>query len=450
MTYKEAVAYLDSLVNFEKAAGGGYYSSFKLERTRYLAMLCGDPHLAIPAVHVAGSKGKGSTATFIHSILREAGLDAGLYTSPHLISVRERIQMGGGPVTEEEFAGLISHLIPAIDEFLKARGDRPTYFEVCTMAAFLFFKEMRADIMVLETGLGGRLDSTNIVTPLVSVITSLSYEHTAVLGDRLQDIAFEKCGIIKRGVPAISAAQEDEAAHVIEKVAADRGAPLYIAGRDILFDEISSDTFSQSFDLKTPRAAYKGLSIKLLGSYQVENASLAAAAAEALRAKGFPVTDSSVRDGLANASWPGRLDVAARRPFIILDGAHNRASARQLRRAIEKSFPHRNLYLIIGMMSDKDITGICEELAPPAAGVYVTKSGSCRAEDPSRIKAVMERSGKSGAVIAPDISSALALARGRASSEDLILVTGSLYLVGEALRALNIRGRELSDITAGV
>ena len=437
MKYTEAVDYLDSLINYENTAKYDYGTSFKLDRMKRFAGLMGDPQANVPSAHIAGSKGKGSTASFLAGILKEAGLSTGIFTSPHLLSVRERIRINDGAISEEAFTAIIERIVPVAKKLELEHGERPTYFEACTMAAFLYFDDQRADCMVLETGLGGRLDSTNIVTPLVSVITSISYEHTDKLGRTLGSIAFEKAGIIKPGVPVICAAQDIAAMKVIDGAAAKNNSTLTRIGREIGFNVTSAGMDGQSFDIKGPSWKYEDLSITLLGGHQVENASLAVAAAEILKSEWGSIDEGAVRRGVSGTRWPGRLDVVKRNPLIVLDGAHNKASADRLRVAVKSVFEYNRLHVILGVMAEKDLAGICEELSPAADKVYVTRSGSPRAADPAILESLFKGLGKEDVFVARDVTHALDAAEIDASPDDMILVTGSLYVVGEAIRYLS-------------
>jgi dihydrofolate synthase/folylpolyglutamate synthase len=408
MTYREALDYLDSFINFEKSDGYDYRASFKLERMKRLAALLGNPQNYTRSIHIAGSKGKGSTASYVHSILVSTGFRTGLYTSPHLVSFCERIRVGYDLIGEEDLARIMGRIKTAVESSMK--DNRPTFFEIYTALAFSYFKEKKVDFAVYEVGLGGRLDATNIIKPLVCAITPLSYEHTDKLGNTLTEIAVEKCGIIKNNAICVSAPQEDEALKVIEDICAQRNSSLILAGRDIRFKELESGERASIFDVR-------GIGV-----------------IEALRMRNVVVPDEAVRDGIMRARWPGRLEVIGRRPFVILDGAHNRASGRILIEAVKKIFKYGKLILVLGVSKDKDVKGILGELLPEAGPVILTKSKVLnRALEPARIKEDILATGRGpeDVIITHNTEEALDKALAMAGHEDLVLITGSLYIVGE-------------------
>ncbi len=432
MTYPEALKYLESLVNFEKSDGYNYRTSFKLERMKRLAALLGDPQRSVRSIHIAGSKGKGSTASYVHSMLLSAGFKTGLYTSPHLVSFRERIRIGAELISEEDLARILDRIKSVIESSMKEMT--PTFFEVCTSLAFIYFKEKKADIVVYEVGLGGRLDATNLLEPLVSAITPLSYEHADKLGDTLTDIAREKCGIVKSGSICVSAPQEEEALNVIEETCRERRVRLILVGREINFKELESVEYSNRFDVSGPSADYKGVETSLLGPHQAINASTAIGIIEALKLKGVVVPERAVRNGIRDTRWPGRLEVIERRPFVVLDGAHNKASARILIESIKKIFRYRRLILLLGVSKDKDIRGILEELLPWSDTVILTRSKvTSRALDPVKMEEDILNMdhGVKDVILTSNTEEALSSALSMASPEDLVLITGSLFVVGE-------------------
>jgi dihydrofolate synthase/folylpolyglutamate synthase len=432
MTYREALKYLDSFVNFEKSDGYNYKQSFKLERMKRLAALLGGPQRSTRSIHIAGSKGKGSTASYVHSILGGAGFKAGLYTSPHLVSFRERIRIGGRLISEEDMSRILSDIKETIDFHMK--DEMPTFFEVYTAIAYLYFKEKNVDFAVYEVGLGGRLDATNVIEPLVCAITPISYEHTDKLGDTLSEIAAEKCGIIKDNTICVSAPQEEEALKVIEDICKARKARLILIGRDIKFKELASDENSNTFGVSGAFREYEGLKTSLIGPHQIVNAATAIGIIEALRLRNVVIPEEAVRSGINDAKWPGRLEVIDRRPFILLDGAHNKASASILAEAVKKIFKYKNLILVLGVSKDKDVKGILEELIPISDSVVLTKSKMVeRAMEPAKIKEEilnMEHSIKD-IILTCNTEEALSRALSLACPEDLVLITGSLFIVGE-------------------
>jgi dihydrofolate synthase / folylpolyglutamate synthase len=432
MTYREALKYLDSFINFEKSDGYNYKTSFKLERMKRFAALLGDPQESVRSIHIAGSKGKGSTASYIHSILGAAGFKTGLYTSPHLVSFRERIRIGCELISEEDLSRILAKIKGTIGSRMK--DEMPTFFEIYTAIAYLYFKEKRIDFAVYEVGLGGRLDATNLVEPLVSAITPLSYEHTDKLGDTLEEIAAEKCGIIKRGSVCVSAPQEEKALKVIEDTCRSKEIRLILIGRDIKFKELASDENSNRFSVSGWFGEYKDLKTSLIGSHQIVNAATAIGVIEALKARDVAVPEEAIRFGIRDARWPGRLEVINRKPFVLLDGAHNRASAKILVNAIKNVFKYKKLILVFGVSKDKDVKGMLEELLPICDSIVLTRSKVLnRALEPANIKEeiLSIRDSAKEIILEPDTGEALSASLSMASPEDLILVTGSLFIVGE-------------------
>ena len=437
MTYPEALQYLNSFIDYERQSRYNYNKAFELGRMRRLARLLGNPHEEIRSIHVAGTKGKGSTSAIIQSILTQAGFKTGLYTSPHLVSFRERIRIGGSLITEEDVGRILEKVRSATEEL---DDEGLSFFEVYTALAYLYFKEKRCDFAVYETGLGGRLDATNIIEPLVSVITPISYEHTDKLGTTLRQIASEKGGIIKEGGICVLAPQEKEALGALEKICEAKKARIILVGRDVRARELSSDEEKEAFSVSGMSAEYPRLEMRLLGSHQVLNASTAIAAVETLRGHGIEISAGDIRKGIAAAVWPGRLEIVSREPFVALDGAQNRASADALASAVKKIFrgrgKYKNLILVLGVSKDKDIKGILDELLPIADRVILTKSKIVeRAAEPSAIRELM--GGRAGeAILTANVKEAMEKAFSKAGKEDLILITGSLFVVGEVIELL--------------
>ncbi len=434
MTYQEALQYLSQFIDFEKKDSYSYNLSFKLDRMRMLCSLLGDPQVGMKSIHVAGTKGKGSTAAIIQSILMVSGFRVGLYTSPHLVSFRERIRIGDEIISEEDVCAHLGTVRIAVD---KMGQDKPSFFEVYTALAFLYFKDKDIDFAVYETGLGGRLDATNVIDPLVSAITPISFDHTQILGDSLAKIAMEKAGIIKEDGICVSAPQEDEALKVIDDVCAEKGSQLILVGRDIIFKDLSASDEEMVFNLTGLFGKHANLHLKLLGFHQMVNAAVAIGVVDSLRLSGISVGDDAIRKGIESARWPGRLEVVRKRsPRIILDGAQNKASADQLSRSVRRLFKYKRLILVLGVSKDKDIKGILKELVPIADSIVLTKSKLIeRAMEPERIKDLITPKTKDVAVTM-STKEALDKAMSQASPSDLILVTGSLFVVGEAREIL--------------
>ena len=427
MNYQAALSYILSFTDYEKVPAFLYRAdNFDLRRMVELLDRLGNPHLTSPAIHIGGTKGKGSTAAMIASSLSAAGYRTGLYTSPHLHTFRERITVDGEMITEEEFSALTEKLQPEIDEVNRRHNyGEITTFEILTALAFAFFMERRVDFQVLEVGLGGRLDATNVVMPRIAVITSISLDHAEVLGDSLAKIAGEKAGIIKPGALVISAPQPKEVACVIEEVCRSKGVSLITVGRDVTWRKVKSDLSGQFFEVKGKACSHK-LIIPLLGEHQLENAAVAVAALEAL--------DIGVKDiarGLAQVQWPGRLEILRHEPLFLADGAHNTDSANRLRETIEKYLHFDRLILILGASSDKDIAGIVGELAPLSSLAIVTRSRHPRALAPELLLEELEKQGVKGE-LAESVSSAAERAMEIAGPRDLICATGSLFIAAEA------------------
>ncbi|MBN1526694.1 MAG: bifunctional folylpolyglutamate synthase/dihydrofolate synthase [Candidatus Omnitrophica bacterium] len=437
MNYPEAERYLNSLINYEKLDSYDYWASFRLDRIRELSRLLGDPHKNIRSIHIAGTKGKGSTAAITYSILKSAGFKVGLYTSPHLISVRERIRINDELISEADACRLLERIKKITDGL--SGDEMPSFFEVCTALAYLYFDEKGADLAVYETGLGGRLDATNIIEPLVCAITPISYEHTDKLGKTLTSIAGEKAGIIKDGSICVSAPQEKEALDAIEGACKAKKARLILVGRDITFEEVESNTDGALFSVHGLYRDYHLMRLRLLGSHQVVNAATAIGIVEALRLNGIRVGPNAIKAGIKSAQWSGRMEIALRDPFLVLDGAQNKASAAVASQAVRKVFDYRNLILVLGVSKDKDVRGIVEEFLPIADSVILTRSNVAeRALEPSSIREVIGDV-KAGAfeegknmTLTSSVDEAVRLALEKARPDDMVLVTGSLFVVGEA------------------
>lgn len=407
---------------------------FGLTNSFRIMELMGDPHRAFRSVHVAGTNGKGSTSAFIAKVLQAAGYRVGLYTSPHLVSFTERMRINGIPVTETKVVELAQRVRDRVGQGPAAAPASPTFFEVTTAMAFTWFAEERVDIAVIEVGMGGRLDATNVISPLLSVITNIDLEHTEFLGHTLELIAGEKAGIIKQGVPVVTGAVQPETIAVLERSAASQQSALYRLGRDFAPAGIAGGR-RQVFDFRGISAVYSALEIGMIGRYQVDNAALAVASIECLQRAGIVVHETALRRGLAQTRWEGRLERIAERPDLFLDGAHNPASAAALAGAVRNlKTAYGRLVLVIGILGDKDVDGIVSQLVPLADRVIVTKPKYSRALD---VETLASRIRQLHGVVetSATVPEALMLARARAADDDLVLVTGSLYVVGDARAA---------------
>ncbi|MFA5356371.1 MAG: folylpolyglutamate synthase/dihydrofolate synthase family protein [Candidatus Omnitrophota bacterium] len=438
MTYPEIVQYLGSFVDYEKAAGYPYRESLKLERIKGFLEMRGNPQEGLRYLHIAGTKGKGSTCAFIAYILREAGYSVGLYSSPHLSDFRERIRVldphpeAAGPddpfegmIPKDEISLLVSSLKPAVEDYNRYSKRGPlSFFELYTSMAFIYFKEKNVDFAVLETGLGGRFDATNVVNPLVAAITPISYEHTQYLGRTLKEIAFEKAGIIKNNLlGVISAPQEEEAAQVIRQRCRQEGALLYEVGRDIIYEGCE-----KAFDVAGALGGYAGLNIGLAGKHQLINAAVAVAAAGLLDKHNIHIGYGAIKKGLRNTLWPARCEVISVSPLVILDGAQNAASARALKEAVKENFKYRKLVLVFGISADKDIKGVCAQIGDLAEKIILTKSVNPRAKEPELLAGYFK--GKE-VHITNNVKEAKVLAASITGKEDMVLVCGSLFVAGE-------------------
>jgi dihydrofolate synthase/folylpolyglutamate synthase len=407
----QAIAYLKQLPHTEVKPG--------LERIQALLERVGNPHERLQAVHIGGTNGKGSVAVMIASVLQRAGYRVGLYTSPHLISYCERIQINGAPIAEDEFAHIADELMPIAD----AMADKPTQFEFMTALAFLYFLRQKIDIAVIEVGLGGRFDATNVITPMVSVLTNVELDHTDLLGETLEQIAWEKAGIAKRGVPLVTGERKPNALEVIARECAAVGAPLIPARQRARRTDFTWEY--QEFEVWGEGK----VRMKLLGGYQRENLNVALEALEVLR-QSLKIPHEALVRGLEQASWPGRFEVVQREPYIILDGAHNPHAARALREDVRRYRERYALHksaLLFGVLRDKAYQTMAEILFPDFDEIVLVKPDSPRALEPSALL-----SWAPAAKICDTISEGLDVAR--ASGAELICVTGSLYVIGAAKR----------------
>ncbi len=429
-SYNAALDYLYSFVDYSlKHSSELAKADFNLDRMRLLMAELGNPQDRYPTVHVAGTKGKGSTCALIASGLQAAGLRVGLYTSPHLLDYTERIRINSEPISHLALVDLAEKIKPVV-----ARVPKLTTFEITTALAFMHFAEQHVDAAVIEVGLGGRLDATNVVLPKVSVITSLSYDHMAVLGNTLAQIAGEKAGIIKPGVPVISAPQKDEALEVLVRVAAERRAPFTLVGRDITFEPLRHSLDGQSLKVRKDMDAYT-FTIPLLGAHQVQNAAVAAAALWTVRGQRIGVPDSAIQQGFASVKWPARFDVVRREPPVIFDSAHNQDSFARLRQALEDYFPGRKVYLVFGASEDKNIPGMFSEIKPLVKQMFISKSFHPRALDPGKIRDLAGQAGIPNEIV-PSVEEAFSRALEMSEKDgSIVLSAGSMFVTAEVMAA---------------
>jgi len=430
-----ALNYLYHFTDYERMAKprDRATSVFGLARMNQLLEFLGNPQLRLKAIHIAGTKGKGSTAAMVAAILRSAGASVGLYTSPHVLHVRERIMVDGQWIAEPRLTDHINTMYPYLQDSLKTSAKyTPTFFEIFTAAAFLEFVGRGVDYAVFEVGLGGRLDATNVLAPVVCGITHISFDHTDKLGNTLREIASEKAGILKRDVPAVVAPQEPEALAAIEAKAKAVGAPLVLVGRDVPLRNGRTN-----IEVTTPLRTYRRLKVPLAGYHQRQNAATAVALAEtACERTGRRLTARAVRDGLQAVRWRARIEVVAERPTVVVDAAHNVASIRALLDTLERTFRFKRLVLVVGISADKDVGGILRELVPRASLLLTTRSQSPRAAAPEELARQARAIAPVETIASPDPCQALALARQKAACDDLVCVTGSFYVAGEVIAGL--------------
>ncbi|MGB0717586.1 MAG: bifunctional folylpolyglutamate synthase/dihydrofolate synthase [Phycisphaerae bacterium] len=395
----------------------------------------GKPQRQFKVVHIAGTKGKGSTANMLSAMLTSCGQKCGLYTSPHLLDIRERIAIDGELISESSFTKSIAKVVSVLG---KARAAKPTYFEVLTAAAFHYFAEQEVEIAVIECGLGGRLDSTNVVQPDVVGITSISYDHLEQLGTNLESITREKAGVMKKGVPVVSAPQPDVVRETLTACATEADAPLRFSNEGVDFSyrfEFSRAVGRHArICLTTPTSRFEHLHVPLHGEHQADNCGLALTMLDALKQRGFPVDDQKAMLGLSNVRMSGRMEMIRERPRIIVDGAHNAASIDALMRAIGQNVTYDSMVVIFACHKDKDISGMLGRLQLGADKIIFTRTPSPRSADPAELAAAYtERCGKM-AQVAESLDDAIRIAHSAITREDIICVTGSFYIVAEAIR----------------
>jgi dihydrofolate synthase / folylpolyglutamate synthase len=437
-TYQDAEEYLNTFTDYERMERGGQYPEdlFDLRRIQGLLDRVGNPHIGLNGIHVAGTKGKGSTALFAEAILRAHGLTTGLFTSPHLVTMEERIQVSGERLRPEEFLGWMNHLRPSLMR-LKDTPMPPTFFDIITTVGFLHFRSRRVEAAVLEVGLGGRLDSTNVFLPDVCVLTRMGLDHTERLGSTLDRIAGEKAGIVKPSCPVISHPQEPEARAVVERRCLEAGCQLLWVGEDIRVEPDQS-AGSSVFSVCTPGRKYAGLTLSVLGRHQQTNAAGAIAAAEILSGRmGFSLDADRVRVAAAGTRLPGRIEVLGHEPLLVVDGAHNPVSVEVLVRTLEEGLRYEKLHVLFACSKDKDAKGMLSQLSRVAGRWTLTRFSSPRIEDPERVREMLEALDPGAECrVTQSTAEALEDAYRRCGPRDCILCCGSFYLVGEILKRI--------------
>jgi dihydrofolate synthase/folylpolyglutamate synthase len=435
--YNQALDYLYSFVDYSlKHISELAKAEFNLDRMFALLEELGEPQEKYPIIHVAGTKGKGSVSALCASALKAAGYKTGFFSSPHLWDYVERIQINGAPISHAELVELVEQVKEPV-----ARIPKLTTFEITTAIGFLAFAQNDVDAAVVEVGLGGRLDATNVLTPNVSVITSLSYDHTAVLGNTLAEIAGEKAGIIKNGIPVVSAPQAKEALEVLERVAKEKDSAFVLVGRDIKYERLTSSLDGQKLAISDERSAVSArrveLDIPLLGEHQIENAATAYAA---LKASGLEISNESIQKGFSRVEWPARFEILRRQPPVVIDSAHNRDSALRLRQTLDEYFPGIPVVLIFCALEDKDIMGMLEELKPRLECVVATRADHPRAPSAEWIAEQVQKIDIPVEAVTP-VARALERALELAGEQKMVLSAGSVAFAGEVSAAWRKRMR---------
>jgi dihydrofolate synthase/folylpolyglutamate synthase len=414
MTYRDAIEYLFGLQK--------YGIKFGLSKTSNLMKSFGNPHHGPVYIHIAGTNGKGSVAALLETILINSGLKVGFYSSPHLVRFTERFRINKQEIRPDVVTDLVEELRGVMD-----KRHPPTFFEVTTAMALIYFAREQTDISIMEVGMGGRLDATNIVRPIISVITNISLEHQVFLGRRLINIAGEKAGIIKRGVDLVTAATQPSVIKLFKDICAKKKAPFWRVGEHARFR-----TNGRVFNYDGINRVFKGLELGLMGRFQARNAALSLMVTELLGMKGYNISSQHIRDSLKQTTWPGRMHIVSRKPLTILDGAHNPAAIRELASTLEHDFNYGRLILVLGIMGDKDIDKMVKTIVPMADFVIYTRPDYYRSAEPVGLREAAKPLGKPGEIIMK-IPEALSRANEMAGPHDLILICGSLFTVGEAM-----------------
>ncbi|MEF8847822.1 MAG: folylpolyglutamate synthase/dihydrofolate synthase family protein [Candidatus Thermoplasmatota archaeon] len=419
MKYKEALEWLNSFQVFGIKPG--------LERISYLAKKMGHPHQKYRTIHVAGSNGKGSVCRYLGKILEKQGYKVGIYTSPHQKDISERITVNSKPITKKEITDILMKIRVAVREM----SEKPTYFEILTILSFFYFKKKKVDIAIIETGLGGRFDATNIIKPILSIITNVSLEHQKILGENIEDIAFEKAGIIKENIPLVTAAK-NKALNIIKKQASKKNADIRVVNKSS-WRRIKKNLHSQTFRVNTDLAKYE-IDINIQGEFQGENLALVINSIEILRDIDICISKESIYKGFKDTQNIGRMDVLKRDPLVILDGAHNPAAIQAIKKSLLKDFNFKKIIIILGVMSDKDLEEIISLIIFFSDLIVLTKPNNKRSASPLQLKKIIDEKGYNKKVfIKEKPNDALRFAESLADRKDLICITGSLFLVGEIM-----------------
>ena len=421
MNYEQALDYIHGTYKFGSKLG--------LENITGLLHRLGDPHRKFKSIHVGGTNGKGSVTSLLTHVLIEEGYKVGMFISPYLERFTERIQVNLKEIQPDELARITAVVKTKVDEMLMDGMNHPTEFEIVTAIGFVYFAEQQVDYAVVEVGLGGRLDATNVLDPIVSVITSISYDHMAILGNTLDRIAYEKAGIIKPGRPAVSYPQAPEAMEVLRNIAQQRNAPLYEVDSDGIVIH-SSDIERQTFDYTFGGSTYSNVDIRMTGRHQVVNAATALTALTVLKQQGVKITNTSIYNGMKKAVWPGRIEILKRQPYIIIDGAHNANGAQALARALKEYFAGRQVIMVISVSGDKEADAILKELCPLAESVIVTRYDGPRAMDPCQLADRVKYYFSNHISVEYDVEKAIQTGLEMVRPDGVLLFTGSLFLIG--------------------
>ncbi|MCM8711634.1 bifunctional folylpolyglutamate synthase/dihydrofolate synthase [Clostridium sp. SYSU_GA19001] len=420
MNYNEAMNYIKNTAKFG--------SKYGLERTEKILELLGNPHKKLKCIHIAGTNGKGSTTAMITEILKEAGYKVGMYISPYLEEFEERIQINGENIAKNDLSFSVTAVSKAVDEVVSLGYEHPTEFEIITCTMFYYFYLHKVDYAVVEVGLGGRLDSTNVITPILSIITSISYDHMNILGDTLSKIAYEKAGIIKYSVPLVLSPQEEESLKVIRNICIEKNAKLVEVSKDSAKLKEVSD-YMQHLIINTEKDSYD-IYLSLLGKHQIQNCATVIYAAEELALQGLQIRKEHIINGLKKVKWPGRLEMMSRKPLVVIDGAHNIDGIKKLAESIDTYFNYEKLILILGILADKQIKEMIDIIAPKAFKIIAVTPHSDRGELAEELAYAISLVNPSVEVI-EDYEAAYNTAKTYCTENDLLLISGSLYMIGD-------------------
>ncbi|AOR23999.1 bifunctional folylpolyglutamate synthase/dihydrofolate synthase [Clostridium taeniosporum] len=424
MNYEEAMNYINSV--------GRFGSNYGLKRTYRLLEILGDPQKKLKLIHIAGTNGKGSTTSMITSILIKMGYKVGMYTSPYLEEFEERIQINGKNIPKDKLTDLINIVKKSVDQVIEEGYDHPTEFEILTTVMYLYYYNENVDYAVIEVGLGGELDSTNVITPLVSVITSISFDHMNILGNSLYEIAMQKAGIIKKDIPVVVYPQKDEAMKAIKEKAIKENSKIYEVSRNSgTFIEVNyDDKLYQRVQIRTINGLYN-IELPLMGEHQILNLSVALTTVEILcKIEELEINKEVIENSLKSVTWKGRLEALGKEPFIVIDGAHNIEGIKMLRTNVEKYFKYNKIYLLLGVLADKQVEEIIKEITPIAYKIYALTPHSDRAELNTELRNEILKYNKN-TVALDSYEEAVKKALNEADAEDLILISGSLYMIGD-------------------